>query len=129
MGFHNSPSIFQEYVSNLLKQIRDFVVIYIDDILIFTDNNEEHEKHLEKFIDLIEEKGLNISPKKVELRMKRIGFLGHYISEDGIELQEHISKKIEDFTEIENKMYKFYNMLTAKILNYAFMVKILEILE
>ena len=103
MGFHNSPSIFQEYVTKLLLPIRNFAVIYIDDILIFSENEKIHEEHLEKFIELIEHKGLNISPHKAELRKNRIGFLGQYISSEGIELQEHISKKVLEFSEIRNK--------------------------
>lgn len=103
MGFHNSPSIFQEYVSKMLLPLRDFAVIYIDDILIFSECQKEHENHLRKFIDLIEEKGLNISPQKAELRKTRIGFLGQIVSQDGIELQEHISKKVKDFSKISSK--------------------------
>ena len=103
MGFHNSPSIFQEYVTKLLLPIRNFAVIYIDDILIFSENEQIHEEHLEKFIELIENRGLNISPNKAELRKNRIGFLGQYISPEGIELQEHISKKVLEFSEIRNK--------------------------
>jgi hypothetical protein len=56
MRYHNSLGIFQEYVSKLLIPIKDFAVIYIDDILIFSDNEKEHEYHLDKFVSLIEEK-------------------------------------------------------------------------
>ena len=77
MGFHNSPSTFQEHVMKLLIPIRNFAVIYIDDILIFSNNEKEHENHLFEFMNIIEEKGLNISPSKVELKKTRIGFLGH----------------------------------------------------
>ena len=59
---------FLKNVTKLLLPIRDFAVIYIDDILIFSENEQKHEQHLEQFIELIEEKGLNISPQKAELR-------------------------------------------------------------
>ena len=74
MRFHNSPSIFQEYVSKLLLPIRNFSIIYIDDKLIFSDNKQEHENHLDQFVTLIEKKWLNISLKKAELRKIRIPF-------------------------------------------------------
>ena len=54
-------------------------------------------------MEFVDEKRLNISQSKVELRKTKVGFLRHYIINNEIELQEHISKKTVDFPEITNK--------------------------
>ena len=73
--------IFKEY---------DFIHVYVDDMLIFSKNLDQHLKHLEKFIDLCISNGIGFSRKKTIIGEPKIDFLGLIIDSEGIELQTHI---------------------------------------
>ena len=66
-------------------------------MLICSDNEKDHEKHLDIFITLCKEHGIILSEKKVEIKKKEIEFLGMIIDSKGIKLQSHIAEKIKDF--------------------------------
>ncbi|AAB03327.1 aspartic protease/reverse transcriptase [Cassava vein mosaic virus] len=103
-GYHNSPSIFQQFMDRIFRPYYDFIIVYIDDILVFSKTIEEHKIHIAKFRDITLANGLIISKKKTELCKEKIDFLGVQIEQGGIELQPHIINKIlEKHTKIKNK--------------------------
>jgi hypothetical protein len=69
--------VFMEYLDK-------FVVVFIDDILIFSKNEEEHDKHLHLVSQKLRENQLYANLNKCEFWLKKVSFLGHIISEGGI---------------------------------------------
>ena len=91
-------------MDKIFREMNDFILVYIDDILIFSDNLTDHSKHLDIFIQTIRKHGILLSEKKSEIFKHKIEYLGYIIDSEGIQLQEHISTKIKNFKEIlENK--------------------------
>ncbi|GJS49358.1 RNA-directed DNA polymerase [Tanacetum coccineum] len=63
-----------------------FIAVYIDDILVFSKNEKEHAKHLEKMLKIYEDNGLVLSPTKMKIAVPTIGFLGAVIGEGTIKI-------------------------------------------
>ena len=103
-GLRNAPQIFQRRMDKIFRNLNEFCLVYVDDILIFSDNLTDHIKHLEIFIQTIRKHGILLSEKKSEIFKNKIDYLGYIIDSEGIQLQEHIATKIKNFKEtLENK--------------------------
>ena len=63
----------------------DFVSVYIDDILVFSEYLEEHLKHLQVVISKVNKAGLKFKPSKCHFIKKDIDFLGHVITANGLQ--------------------------------------------
>ncbi|KAJ9545306.1 hypothetical protein OSB04_025013 [Centaurea solstitialis] len=115
-GLKNAPQIFQRIMDSIFKDY-DFIFVYVDDVLILSDNIESHLKHLDIFIELCIKNGLALSEKKTKLIQEQIDFLGMKIDGKGIELQSHILEKINSFPDklIDKKQVQSF----LGILNYA----------
>jgi hypothetical protein len=86
-GVTNAPSVFMDLMNRVFHKYLDwFVVVFIDDILIYSTNQQEHAKHLKKVLDILREKKLFAKLKKCEFWLEKVSFLGHVISGDGIEV-------------------------------------------
>ena len=59
--------------------INDFVLVYLDDIFIFSDNEDEHESHLRKVFDRLREHKLKAKLKKCEFGKTHVKYLGHVV--------------------------------------------------
>ena len=78
-GLKNAPSEFQNIMNNILNPFSHFIIVYIDDVLVFSKSIEEHWKHLNSFFKTIKLNGLVLSPSKCVLFQTSIRFLGHII--------------------------------------------------
>ena len=83
-GLKNAPSEFQNIMNDIFIPYSHFCIVYIDDILIFSDNIDQHFKHLKIFIDIVKQNGLVLSPTKINLFQTKIRFLGHNIHQGTI---------------------------------------------
>ncbi|GKB39104.1 Orf y [Tanacetum coccineum] len=117
-GLKNAPAVFQRKMDKCFKGTESFIAVYIDDILVFSKNEKEHAKHLEKMLKICEDNGLVLSPTKMKIAVSTIDFLGAVIGEGTIKLQPHIIKKIVNFNEEELKTKKGLRSFLG-ILNYA----------
>lgn len=90
-GVNCAPEIFQREMERVLSGIDD-IEIYIDDVLIRARNEEELEATTRRVIEALEANNLTLNKSKCEFRRKTITFLGHQISEKGINIDE---KKVE----------------------------------
>ena len=79
-GLRNAASTFQRFMDRLLGDL-EFVVCYIDDIIIYSQNLEEHFKNLSEVLERLEENGLIINTKKCEIAIKTVEFLGFEYSQ------------------------------------------------
>ncbi|XP_017415171.1 uncharacterized protein LOC108326280 [Vigna angularis] len=84
-GVTNAPAIFMDYMNRIFRPFLDkFVVVFIDDILIYSKSREEHERHLRLVLGVLREKKLYAKLSKCEFWMDEVQFLGHVISAEGI---------------------------------------------
>ena len=71
-------------MNSVFMPLDKFVVVFIDDILIYSKNEEEHAEHLRIVLQRLREHKLYAKFTKCEFWLKKVQFLGHVISEDGI---------------------------------------------
>ena len=69
-------------------------LIYLDDLIIYSDTFEEHIERLEKVFERLPSCNLNLSPKKCVFLRKRVRYVGHIVSEDGVETDPEKIDKI-----------------------------------
>ena len=92
-GLTNAPATFQRLMESCLGDMHlKWVIIYLDDIIIFSKTPKEHIERVRSVFQKIHEAGLKLKPKKCEFFKTKISFLGHIVSRDGIECDP---KKIE----------------------------------
>jgi len=86
MGLCNSPTIHQRRVTAALREyIEKICHIYLDDIVIWSQDVIEHTKHIDLIMKALQKAKLYCNPKKCHFYLREIDFLGHHISERGIE--------------------------------------------
>ncbi|KAK2427510.1 hypothetical protein QL285_026084 [Trifolium repens] len=84
-GVTNAPAIFMAYMNRIFNSFLDkFVVVFIDDILVYSKNEEEHLEHLRLVLQVLREKRLYANPSKCDFWLEEVNFLGHVISKEGI---------------------------------------------
>ena len=84
-GLTNVSATFMDRMNRLFRPYIDkFMVVFIDDILIYSKNEKEHEEHLRIVLETLKEQQLYAKLKKCDFWMQSILFLGHVISEEGI---------------------------------------------
>jgi len=80
-GVTNASTLFMDYMNMIFRPFLDkFVVIFIDDILIYSKTHEEHAEHLRIVFGILREKQLYAKLSKCDFWMKKVQFLGHVIS-------------------------------------------------
>jgi hypothetical protein len=90
-GLTNAPAYFMYFMN--MEYLDKFVVVFIDDILIFSKNEEEHDEHLCLVLQKLRENQLYAKLNKCEFWLKEVSFLGHIISEGEISVD---SSKVKD---------------------------------
>jgi hypothetical protein len=93
-GLTNAPSTFQALMNEVLRPyLRKFVLVFFDDILIYSTNKAEHMLHLEEILQTLQSHQLFANKKKCSFGQTEIEYLGHIISGNGVSADP---KKIED---------------------------------
>ncbi|CAF3692571.1 unnamed protein product [Rotaria socialis] len=89
----NRPPSFQRIMSNLLLPCKKFCLVFLDDILIYSDSFAQHLDHLNQVLAILNKYNFQLNPQKYEVAKTSIDYLGHTISNQGIKLlQERIDK-------------------------------------
>jgi hypothetical protein len=84
-GLTNAPAIFMNLMNKIFMPYLDkFVIVFIDDILIYSKNKEDHAKHLKIALQVLREYQLYAKFSKCEFWLDKVEFLGHIISKEGI---------------------------------------------
>ena len=84
-GLAQAPAYFQALINKVLKGLHKFAVIYLDDIIIFSKNEEKHLEHLRIIFKRLKEAGLKLKRSKCDFMKTQIQYLGHLISSGGIQ--------------------------------------------
>ncbi|KAL0345738.1 UNVERIFIED_CONTAM: Retrovirus-related Pol polyprotein from transposon.6 [Sesamum radiatum] len=84
-GLTNAPAAFMALMNRTFhKYLDQFVIVFIDDILVYSRSMEEHEQHLRIVLQILKEKELYAKLSKCEFWINQVVFLGHVISGDGV---------------------------------------------
>ncbi|GKF81060.1 putative reverse transcriptase domain-containing protein, partial [Tanacetum coccineum] len=141
-GLTNAPVIFMDLMNHVCKPYLDkFVIVFIDDILIYSMSKEEHEVHLKTILDLLKKEKLYAKFSKYEFWLQEVQFLGHVVNRDGIHVDPSKVEPVKDwktpkssteirsflgltayyrrFTENFSKIDKPLNLLTQKNKTYV----------
>ena len=84
-GLAQAPAYFQALILMVLEGLSHFAIAYLDDIIIFSKNKEEHLQHLEIIFERFHEAGLKLKRSTCSYMKMHDEYLGHLISEKGIE--------------------------------------------
>ena len=99
-GLTNGPATYQRYMNNVLfDYLDDFCTAYLDDILIYSDNLEEHEVHVNKVLDRLRAAGLQVDIEKTEFHVTRTKYLGFIVSTDGIQVDHEKVQVVQSWKE------------------------------
>ena len=97
-GLCNAPATFQRLMDEVLAELKfKCVVVYFDDIVIFSDSFEEHLIHLEQVFKKLTEANLQAKLSKSEFGLKEVGFLGFIIGADGMKPDPTTIQAVSDF--------------------------------
>ncbi|KAJ0885316.1 putative nucleotidyltransferase, Ribonuclease H [Helianthus annuus] len=84
-GLTNAPAVFMDLMNRVCKPYLDkFVIVFIDDILIYSKSQEEHEQHLRLILELLRKEQLYAKFSKCDFWLREVHFLGHVVNKDGI---------------------------------------------
>ncbi|GJS27096.1 putative nucleotidyltransferase, ribonuclease H [Tanacetum coccineum] len=84
-GLTNSPAVFMDLMNRVCKPYLDkFVIIFIDDILVYSKSKDEHEVHLRLVLELLKKEELYAKFSKCEFWLQEVQFLGHVVNQNGI---------------------------------------------
>ena len=75
-GLKNAPSEFQNIMNEIFNPFSTHAIVYIDDVLIFSESLEQHKKHLRAFLNTVKLNGLVVSAPKIKLFQTKVRFLG-----------------------------------------------------
>ncbi|GJX19009.1 putative reverse transcriptase domain-containing protein [Tanacetum coccineum] len=94
-GLTNAPAVFMDLMNRVCKPYLDkLVIVFIDDILIYSKTKEDHENHLRLMLDLLRKDKLYAKFSKCEFWLQELHFLGHVVNHDGIHVDPN---RVEDF--------------------------------
>ncbi|GBG73683.1 hypothetical protein CBR_g17025 [Chara braunii] len=97
-GMCNAPGTFQHAMNRIFHDYLDkFVIVYLDDILIFSKIVEEHVAHLDKVLSLLRQHKFKINGEKCEFGRTRVLYLGHEISAEGLKPDDAKVASIRDW--------------------------------
>jgi hypothetical protein len=89
-GLTNAPAVFQHFMNDVFRDLLDSsVLVYIDDILVFSDNIEDHLQHVREVLSRLAKHGLYAKAEKCEFSVTTTEFLGFIIGADGISMAEN----------------------------------------
>ena len=97
-GLTNAPATFQNFMNDLLRDyLDDFCSVYLDDILIFSEDLNQHREHVRKFLKILEKNKVFCKQEKCEFEVPVVEYLGFVISSEGIAMDRGKLKAVADW--------------------------------
>nr|GFB29044.1 putative reverse transcriptase domain-containing protein [Tanacetum cinerariifolium] len=97
-GLTNAPTIFMDLMNRVCKPyLGKFMIVFIDDILIYSKDEKEHEEHLKAILELLKKEELYAKFSKCEFWIPKVQFLGHVIDSQGIHVDPAKIEPIKDW--------------------------------
>ncbi|GET58735.1 retroviral-like aspartic protease 1 [Rhizophagus irregularis DAOM 181602=DAOM 197198] len=129
-GLKNAPAIFQRTMNKIFKEYLDkFMNVYIDDIIIYSKNWNEHLQHIKIVLEELRKANMMLKLKKCEWVKKNVEYLGHIVGTDGLKPDDKKIEKIKNLKPPKNikqireinglyKQQKALEELKEKLINY-----------
>jgi hypothetical protein len=97
-GLTNAPAYFMYFMNSVfMPELDKFVVVFIDDILVYSKNEDEHTMHLHIVLQRLRDHRLYVNLYKCEFWLKQIKFLGHTISREGIAVDHDKVQEVMEY--------------------------------
>nr|GFA79396.1 putative reverse transcriptase domain-containing protein [Tanacetum cinerariifolium] len=97
-GLTNAPAVFMDLINRVCKPYLDkFVIVFIDDILIYSKDEKEHEEHLRRILKFLKKEELYAKFSKYEFWIPKVQFLGHVIDNQGIYVDPAKIESVKDW--------------------------------
>nr|GEW21785.1 putative reverse transcriptase domain-containing protein [Tanacetum cinerariifolium] len=104
-GLTNAPAVFMDLMNRLCKTYLDkFMIVFIDDILIYSKDEKEHEEHLKAILALLKKEELYAKFSKCEFWIPKVQFLGHVIDSQGIHVDPAKIESVKDWASPKSPM-------------------------
>lgn len=94
-GLMNAPATFLALINAVFKPLRKFVLVFFDDILVYSATEEKHVEHLSLVLETLTTYQLYANEKKCEFGQAQLAYLGHIISENGVAVDPEKVKAVE----------------------------------
>ena len=96
-GLNNAPATFQRLMNKVLRQyIGKFVQVYLDDVIIYSNNLMEHKRHIRAVLEKIREANLKLKPSQCQSFQTELKFVGHLVGRNGIRPDPRNVEKIKN---------------------------------
>jgi len=124
-GLTNVPAAFQRFMNDIFSDLLDVcIVIYLDDILIYSNNMSEHHRHVKEVLKCLHKAGLYAKAEKCEFHSELVEYLGYILSPSGLTMSDDKIKIIQDWPEPKKvKDIQFFlgftNFYRRFIFNYS----------
>jgi len=97
-GLTNTPAYFMYLMNSVfMLELDKFVVVFINDILVYSENEQDHAEHLRVVLTRLREHQLYAKFSKCEFSLKKVPFLGHILSEEGITVDPSKVQEVMDW--------------------------------
>jgi hypothetical protein len=102
-GLSNASTVFMCLMNGVFREYLDkFVIVFLDDILVYSKSKEEHEQHMRMVLQVLREHHLYAKLRKCSFYQKQIHYLGHIISKDGIAVDPEKIEAIREWSILKN---------------------------
>nr|GFA94913.1 retrotransposon protein, putative, Ty3-gypsy subclass [Tanacetum cinerariifolium] len=129
-GLTNAPAVFMDLMNRVCKPYLDkFVIVFIDDILIYSKDEKEYEEHLKAILELLKKEELYAKFSKCEFWIPKVQFLGHVIDKQDIHVDPTKIESVKDwaspnedfivYCDASNKGLGAVLMQKEKVISYA----------
>jgi len=97
-GLTNAPSVFMDLMNRVFHDYLDsFVVVFIDDILVYSTNPLKHKEHLKTVMEVLKEKKLFAKHRNCEFWLEEVFFLSHFMNNNGLAIDPAQVKDIVEW--------------------------------
>jgi len=124
-GLTNAPTAFQRFMNDIFSDLLNVcVVIYLDDVLIYSNNMSEHHQHVKEVLKHLRKAGLYVKAEKCEFHSESVKYLGYILSPSGLTMSDDKVKIIQDWPEPKKvkdiqSFLGFVNFYRRFIFNYS----------
>jgi len=99
-GLTNAPAAFQRFMNDIFGDMLDVqVIVYLDDILIYSDNPADHKEHVREVLRRLRKHGLYCKPEKCHFHSDTVNYIGFILSKEGLKMDPSKVQTIQDWPE------------------------------